>query len=156
MKTIEKTKLINYFNQLNKFHIRKKEIIMFEKLRKYFEFSGTISGTQYILRNLVSSIAAFISGAIIGVGFALDSTIVTLLGILLLFPVFWFAVANIYKRIKAFYPNQAIAFTNVLFILQLISPFGKGEVWGTIVNLVLVVVGVLLIFCNSKVEEHNG
>ena len=133
-----------------------KEIIMIEELRKYFEFSGTISGTQYFLRNLVSSIAAFTAGGVIGVGFVLDSTIVTLLGILLLLPVFWFAVANIYKRIKAFYPNQAIAFTNVLFLLQLISPFGKGETWGVLLNITLVVIGLLLIFGNSKVEEHNG
>jgi uncharacterized membrane protein YhaH (DUF805 family) len=129
---------------------------MLGDLKKYFEFTGTISGTQYFLRNLVSSIAAFTAGGVIGVGFALDSTIVTLLGILLLLPVFWFAVANIYKRIKAFYPNQAIAFTNVLFLLQLISPFGKGETWGVLLNITLVVIGLLLIFGNSKVEEHNG
>ena len=129
---------------------------MLGDLKKYFEFTGTISGTQYFLRNLVSSIAAFTVGGVIGVGFALDSTIVTLLGILLLLPVFWFVVANIYKRIKAFYPNQAIAFTNVLFLLQLISPFGKGETWGVLLNLVLLIIGILLIFCNSKVEEHKG
>ena len=133
-----------------------KEIIMLEDLKKYFEFTGTISGTQYLLRNLVSSIAAFTAGGVIGVGFVLDSIIVTLLGILLLLPVFWFAVANIYKRIKAFYPNQAIAFTNVLFILQLISPFGKGETWGVLLNLVLLIIGILLIFCNSNIKEHNG
>jgi uncharacterized membrane protein YhaH (DUF805 family) len=129
---------------------------MLGDLKKYFEFTGTISGTQYFLRNLVSSIAAFTAGGVIGVGFGLDSTIVMLLGILLLLPVFWFAVANIYKRIKAFYPNQAIAFTNVLFLLQLISPFGKGETWGVLLNITLVVIGLLLIFGNSKVEEHNG
>lgn len=129
---------------------------MLGDLKKYFEFTGTISGTQYFLRNLVSSIAAFTAGGVIGVGIALNSLIVMLLGILLLLPVFWFAVANIYKRIKAFYPNQAIAFTNVLFLLQLISPFGKGETWGVLLNITLVVIGLLLIFGNSKVEEHNG
>jgi uncharacterized membrane protein YhaH (DUF805 family) len=132
-----------------------KEIIM-EELRKYFEFSGTISDTQYFLRNLVSSIAAFTVGGVIGVGIVLNSIVVILLGILLLLPVFWFAVANIYKRIKAFYPNQAIAFTNVLFLLQLISPFGKGETWGVLLNILLLVIGLLLIFGNSKAEEHNG
>ncbi len=49
-----------------------KEIIMIEELRKYFEFSGTISGTQYFLRNLVSSIAAFTAGGVIGVGVVLN------------------------------------------------------------------------------------
>ncbi len=127
-----------------------------EELRKYFEFSGTISGTQYFLRNLVSSIAAFTAGGVIGVGIVLNSLVVIILGILLLLPVFWFATANIYKRIKAFYPNQVIAFTTILGLLQLISPFGKGETWGVLLNIALLVIGLLLIFCNSKVEEHQG
>lgn len=129
---------------------------MLGDLKKYFEFTGTISGTQYILRNLVSSIAAFTAGGVIGVGFALDSTIVILLGVLILLPVLWFATANIYKRIKAFFPEQVIALTTILSLLQVISGFGKGEVWGTLLNLVLVVIALLLIFCNSKVEEHQG
>jgi uncharacterized membrane protein YhaH (DUF805 family) len=133
-----------------------KEIIMIEELRKYFEFSGTISGTQYILRNLVSSIAAFTAGGVIGLGIFLNSLVVILLGMLLLLPVLWFATANIYKRIKAFFPTQAIALTTGLSLLQLISPFGKGETWGVLLNLVLLIIVILLIFCNSNTKEHNG
>lgn len=133
-----------------------KEIIMIEELRKYFEFSGTISGTQYFLRNLVSSIAAFTAGGVIGVGIVLNSLLVILLGVLLLLPVFWFATANIYKRMKAFYPNQAIALTTGLSLLQLISPFGKGEPWGVLLTIVLLIIGILLIFCNSDIKEHQG
>lgn len=133
-----------------------KEIIMIEELRKYFEFSGTISGTQYFLRNLASSIAAFTAGGVIGVGIVLNSLIVILLGVLLLLPVFWFATANIYKRMKAFYPNQAIALTTGLSLLQLISPFGKGEPWGVLLTIVLLIIGILLIFCNSDIKEHQG
>lgn len=129
---------------------------MLGDLKKYFEFSGTISGTQYFLRNLVSSIAAFTAGGVIGVGLVLNSLIVILLGVLLLLPVLWFATANIYKRIKAFFPEQVIALTTILSLLQVVSGFGKGEVWGTLLNLALVVIALLLIFCNSKVEEHNG
>jgi uncharacterized membrane protein YhaH (DUF805 family) len=133
-----------------------KEIIMFEELKKYFEFSGTISGTQYFLRNLVSSIGAFTAGGVIALGAIINSLVVILLGMALLIPVFWFAACNIYKRIKAFYPNQTIAFTIILGLLQLISPFGKGETWGVLLNLILLVIGLLLIFGNSKVEQHNG
>ena len=133
-----------------------KEIIMIENFRKYFEFSDTISGTQYILRNLVSSIAAFTAGGVIGVGLVLNSLVVILLGMFLLLPVLWFAVCNIYKRIKAFFPNQAIALTTGLSLLQLLSPFGKGETWGVLLNLVLLIIGILLIFCNSNIKEHNG
>lgn len=133
-----------------------KEIIMIEELRKYFEFSGTISGTQYFLRNLVSSIAAFTAGGVIGIGIVLNSLLVILLGVLLLLPVFWFATANIYKRMKAFYPNQAIALTTGLSLLQLISPFGKGEPWGVLLTIVLLIIGILLIFCNSDIKEHQG
>ena len=129
---------------------------MLRDLKKYFEFTGTISGTQYLLRNLVSSIAAFTAGGVIGVGLVLDSIIVILLGVLILLPVLWFATANIYKRIKAFFPEQVIALTTILSLLQVISGFGKGEVWGTLLNLALVVIALLLIFCNSKVEEHQG
>lgn len=128
---------------------------MIKELRKYFEFTGTISGTQYFTRNLVSSIFAFSAGVIIGLGAMLNSLILITLGVILLLPVLWFTATNIYKRVNAFYPNQATAFTIVLVSLQLIS-FGKGELLGILVNTTLFVIGILLIFCNSKVEEHKG
>lgn len=133
-----------------------KEIIMIEEMRKYFEFSGTISGMQYFLRNLVSSIVAATAGGVITLGIILNSIVIIFLGLALLIPVFWLFLVNIYKRVSAFYPNQALAFTTTITILQFITPFGKGEVWGTLLNIALLVIGLLLIFGNSKVEKHNG
>ena len=121
-----------------------------ENLKKYFEFSGTISGTNYFLRNLLAVFIAFIGGFSLGWGLGSESTFFTILGLIILVPALWFNICTIYKRSKALFPEYATVITISMVLLQLLDSVS------TIFTLVGIVIGLTLIFKNSDVEEHNG
>lgn len=127
-----------------------------EKLKKYFEFSGTISGTNYFLRNLFSTIVAFFGGYALGWGLASGEMGVVTLGLLVLTPIVWFNFATIYKRANALFPEDATLWTVGLIILQVIGQFFKGQPVGGLITLGLFIVGLIFIFKNSSIENHEG
>ena len=126
-----------------------------QNLKKYFEFSGTISGGTYLLRNIIASVGAFLGGFLIGYGMV-ESVGLIMLGMLILAPACWFSLTNIYKRFNALYPRTAKEYTIGLLFLQILSGFGKGETWGTLIEIVLIVIACVLIFRNSNIENHEG
>ena len=121
-------------------------------LKKYFEFNGTISGTNFFLRNLLAGLGGFVGGFLIGLGFGIPDYIGPLLflGLVILAPLFWFNIATVYKRANALYPDEATAITIGLFVLQFLAqviPF---------VGILSLIAGLILIFKNSNIEQHNG
>lgn len=121
-------------------------------MRKYFEFSGTINGTNFFLRNLLAGLGGFIGGFLIGFGFGIQEYIapLLLLGLSILVPVLWFNASTVYKRFNALYPNKATAMTIGIFVLQFLSqmiPF---------LGIFSLIVWLILIFKNSNIEQHNG
>ena len=126
-----------------------------ENLKKYFDFSGTISGSTYLLRNIIASLSAFIGGFLIGYGMV-ESVGLIMLGMIILAPACWFSLTNIYKRFNALYPRSAKEYTIGLLFLQILSGFGKDQVWGTLVEIVLIIIACVLIFRNSNIENHEG
>jgi len=127
-----------------------------ENWKKYFEFSGTISGVNYFLRQLLTSSIAFIGGFTLGYGIGIDSLGLITLGLLLLSPAVWMSFATVYKRCEALFPGQASAYTGGLVALQILAQFGNETTWGGLVSLVLLGFGLYLIFKNSNIEGHNG
>jgi len=121
-----------------------------EKLKKYFEFSGTISGTNYLLRNLIAVFIAFIGGFSLGWGMGSVNTFFTILGLIILAPALWFNICTIYKRSTALFPEYATAITISMVLLQLLDSVSP------IFTLIGVIIGLTLIFKNSNIEEHNG
>jgi len=126
-----------------------------QDLKKYFDFSGTISGSTYLLRNIIASVAAFLGGVLIGYGLV-QSTGMIMLGLLVLAPAFWLSITSIYKRFNALYPRNANEYTAGLIFLQILSGFGKDQLWGNLISLVLIVIACVLIFRNSNIENHEG
>lgn len=129
---------------------------MIHNIKKYLEFKGTISGGDYIVRNLIASAIAFACGFLIGFGTGTDDLFLVVLGTIILIPTLWFSLATIYKRINAFYPDKAGEFTALFAILQMASEFGKGETWATVISIIIVITGFVLIFKNSNIENHEG
>ena len=132
------------------------------KHKKIFQFSGTINGTNYFLRQLLAAVVAFIGGFSIGVGIVgMQNTtamsVLLLLGIIVSAAGIWISLATMYKRFEALHPKQAGVYTVSLFSLQTISTmFDQGDNIGLVVKLVLAVIGLYLIFANSKIENHEG
>jgi uncharacterized membrane protein len=132
------------------------------KHKKIFQFSGTINGTNYFLRQLLAAVLAFIGGFSIGIGIAgmeytTAMSILLFLGIVLAAAGIWISLATMYKRFEALHPKQSGVYTVSLFSLQTVSTmFGKGETIGIFVKLVLGFIGLYLIFANSNIENHEG
>lgn len=132
------------------------------KLKKYFQFSGTINGTNYFLRQLLAAVVAFIGGFSIGVGVVgmqhtTAMSVLLLLGIIVSAAGIWISLATIYKRFEALHPKQAGVYTVSLFSLQTVSTmFSDGDTIGLVIKVVLALVGLYLIFANSKIENHEG
>lgn len=127
------------------------------KIQKYFQFSGTINGTNYLLRNILSTISGFLSGFLLGVGITNGVDANFYFGIMILFPSLWLQFATIYKRINALYPDKVKFYTSALIAFQFLSQIFKNqELIGSVITLGLLVVGVILIFSDSKIENHEG
>ena len=70
-----------------------------EKIKKYFEFSGTISGLNYFLRNLIAIIGSFIGGYSVGYGLASQEMGLVALGFLIIAPTFWLVLLISIKEV---------------------------------------------------------
>lgn len=127
-----------------------------KEYKKYFEFSGTISGTNYLLRNLLSSLMAFIGGYLIGYGIVSEEIGMSTIGLFIIAPTLWYNFATIYKRANAVFPGKATGWTASILVSQILMQVFKGEPLGNILQAFLIVFGLVLIFTNSKVENHEG
>lgn len=127
------------------------------KIQKYFQFSGTINGTNYFLRNILSTISGFVGGFLLGVGIAKGVDANFYLGIMVIFPALWLQFATIYKRINALYPQNVKFYTSAFIAFQFLSQIFKNqELIGSAMTLGLLIIGVVLIFSDSKIENHEG
>ena len=125
--------------------------------KKYFEFKGTISGTNYFLRNLLSSVVAFIAGYSLGMGIGMDEPLLKFFGVVLFLPALYFNLCTIYKRILAVIGNNAGLLTGLVAAGNLFPMLvGEEEPVSILIKLVLLVFGLFLIFKNSNIENHEG
>lgn len=125
-------------------------------LKKYFDFSGTINGTTYFLRNLLSGIAGFIGGYLMGQGIVDDQYGLISMGLVIVAPAVAFQMSTVYKRIKALFPDNVLEYTITFIVLSVLSQFAKDTDFQSLTGLLMLIIGCVLIFKNSKIETHNG
>lgn len=125
-------------------------------LKKYFDFSGTINGTTYFLRNLLSGIAGFIGGYLMGHGIVDDQYGLISIGLVIVAPAVAFQMSTVYKRIKALFPDNVLEYTITFIVLSVLSQFAKDTDFQPLTGLLMLIIGCVLIFKNSKIETHNG
>ena len=125
-------------------------------LKKYFDFSGTINGTTYFLRNLLSSISGFIGGYLIGQGIIDDQYGLISMGLVVVAPAVAFQISTVYKRIKSLFPDNVLEYTITFIVLSVLSQFAKDTDFQPLTGLLMLIIGCVLIFKNSKIETHNG
>ena len=126
-----------------------------EKIKKYFEFSNTISGMTYLLRNLLGYFAGFVGGYIVGYGLVNQIMGLTTLGFVITAPVLWFTFTTVYKRANALFPKDATLVTVGIIFAQVVSQLTQDSV-GPILSLSLLIMGLILIFKNSGIANHEG
>jgi uncharacterized membrane protein YhaH (DUF805 family) len=125
-------------------------------MKKYFDFSGTINGTTYFFRNLLSGIIGFIGGFIVGSGFPTNNLGLMTLGFLIVTPAIAFQLSTVWKRITALFPNNVKEFFITFLVVSVVSQFSQGSDYQPLMTLVLFIIACILIFKNSKIETHNG
>ncbi len=132
------------------------KIFIMNTMTKYFEFSGTINGLNYFLRNLLASIVAMLGGFTLGFGLGSDQMGLVSLGLVILVPALILSFATIYKRMKALYSGNATEYSVGLIMIQIFSQFLPEGPFKGLVSLVLLIFGLVLIFKNSGIETHEG
>jgi len=126
-------------------------------MKKYFEFSGTINGLNYFLRNIVLAILGFGVGYGIGYSFGMGNTGLVMVFVALFAPLMWLQLSTIYKRMTALFPKDAKMYTGGLITLQLVQQaMNEDSPFKILLLLVLFVIGLVLIFKNSGIENHEG
>ena len=126
-------------------------------MKKYFEFSGTINGLNYFLRNIVLAILGFGVGYGIGYSFGMGNTGLVMVFVALFAPLMWVQLSTIYKRMTALFPKDAKMYTGGLITLQLVQQaMSEDSPFKILLTLVLFVIGLVLIFKNSNIENHEG
>jgi uncharacterized membrane protein YhaH (DUF805 family) len=126
-------------------------------MKKYFEFSGTINGLNYFLRNILLGIVGYFIGYGIGYSFGMGNTGLSMVFVALFAPLVWLQLTTIYKRMTALFPKDAKMYTGGLLTLQLIQTALKPDnPINSILTLVLLVFAAILIFKNSGIENHEG
>jgi uncharacterized membrane protein YhaH (DUF805 family) len=125
-------------------------------MKKYFDFSGTISGTTYFFRNLLSAIVGFFGGTLIGLGFTVDSYGWMTMGFLITTPAIAFQLSTVWKRLVALFPNNVKELFGTFLVVSVVSQFAKLGEYQALMGLVMIIIGCILIFKNSKIETHNG
>jgi uncharacterized membrane protein YhaH (DUF805 family) len=125
-------------------------------MTKYFEFSGTINGLNYFLRNLLASIIAMFGGFVLGFGLGSDQMGLVSLGLVILVPALILSFATIYKRMKALFSENASEYSAGLIMIQILTQFIPEGPFKTLASLVLLIFGLILIFKNSGIENHEG
>jgi hypothetical protein len=132
------------------------KFISMQNIKKYFQFSGTISGLNYFLRNILSYLAAFIGGYMVGDGLANENAGLTSLGFVIIAPAIAFGFATLYKRVLALFDDNATSYTIGIILIQILSQFMETGPFKTLTGLFMLIFSCILIFQNSKIENHNG
>jgi hypothetical protein len=124
-------------------------------IKKYFQFTETISGTAYFLRNVLVGILAYLTGVGMGVAMIQNDITILLLSALAFVFVYWFGMTTVYKRFNALTPKSANINTIGLLSAQLFATI-LPEPYSYIITILLVIVAIFLIFSNSYLENHKG
>jgi hypothetical protein len=124
-------------------------------IKKFFQFTETISGTTYFFRNLLVGILSYLTGVGMGIALVQDSVPILLVSSVVFVFVYWFGMTTVYKRFNALTPKWANISTVSLLSVQLVTTF-TPEPYSYIPTILLVIVAIFLIFSNSNLENHKG
>ena len=78
------------------------------------------------------------------------------LGLVILVPALILSFATIYKRMKALFSDNAGEYSAGLIMIQILTQFIPEGPFKTLASLVLLIFGLILIFKNSGIENHEG
>ena len=124
-------------------------------IKKYFQFSGTISGTTFLLRNILNFILSFCTVVLIAYSVSISSIPFMLFGLVSLVIVIWFSLSTLFKRINALYTFDSALYTAGFFSLECVNAAMEYSIIKMITSFVLLVGWLFLIIKDSDIETHT-
>jgi uncharacterized membrane protein YhaH (DUF805 family) len=124
-------------------------------MKKYFEFSGYVSGLTFLLRNILSTLLSFVGGFMAGWGWS-QSFPIFVLGIVSLYYILRFSFANIYKRINSVDPKNMKIWMPLFVIFSIISFFDDGSPFFNVTNLMSVIFTLYFVFQNGQKQDTKN
>lgn len=92
----------------------------------------------------------------VGDGLANENAGLTSVGFVIIAPAIAFGFATLYKRMLALFDDSATSYTVGIILIQIISQFMEAGPFKTLTELFMLIFSCILIFQNSKIENHNG
>ena len=126
------------------------------QLKTYFQFTGTISGTTFLLRNILNFLLSFCTVVLIGYSISITSIPLMIIGFLSLVMIIWFSVSTLFKRMNALYTFDAALYTAGFFSLQCVNTAMDYSIIRMISSIVLFIGWLFLIIKDSNIENHKG
>lgn len=134
-----------------------------ELLKKSFGFTGTISGTTFLIRWAISNIIQFPGGFIIGSGIVSGNTGVTMIGLIIASAGLFLQFSTLMKRSRALFPGGGMKymyFYLAYLCLSILQGFTKSmSMWFAFpIALALIVMFLYTAFTDSTIskEDHIG
>ena len=131
-----------------------------ENLKKWFNFSDTLNGTNFLIRWIVATLVQFPGGYLTGLGLAKGHMGYTMLGLIIATVGIALQFSTLLKRSRALFSTttKALMFYIGYVLVSIFQGFaasmGQEILIGT--NLVMVVMFLYSIFRNSGIENHEG
>lgn len=95
-------------------------------------------------------------GYMLGYGVGINQIGLITLGLLVVTPAILFSLTSIYKRLNALYSDSATTYLIGIILIQVLSQFLEEGGFKSLISLAMVIVNLVLIFSNSKIENHEG
>jgi hypothetical protein len=78
------------------------------------------------------------------------------MGFLITTPAIAFQLSTVWKRLVALFPNNVKELFGTFLVVSVVSQFAKLGEYQAFMGLIMIIIGCILIFKNSKIENHNG
>ena len=131
-----------------------------ETLKKWFNFSGTLSGTTFLIRWIVATLIQFPGGYLTGLGLAGGNMGCTMLGLIIASLGIALQFSTLLKRSNALFSTSVKAFVFYFAYLAVSIFQGFAQSMGQeillLANLTMVIMFLYAIFRNSGLANHDG
>jgi hypothetical protein len=125
-------------------------------MKNIINYYGTINGTNFFLRYLLSILGIFSTAFGMGIYITKENYPLVVVFALLMSAFIYFNFITYVKRFRALFPDYVIPFVMALVFFNMITLIGENELTQGLVNLSIFVLNMVLIFKNSNIKEHDG
>ena len=131
-----------------------------ETLKKWFNFSDTLNGTNFLIRWVIATLLQYPGGYLLGLGLAGANMGYTMIGLIVASLGIALQFSTLLKRSNALFSTSVKAFVFYFTYLAVSIFRGFAQSMGQeillLTNLTMVLMFLYAIFRNSRLANHEG